>query len=60
MDIFFTALGIVLVVAVWPALVLYAWNDSMLRRPRRRVVRTALARLIAGASTSTPGVPAQR
>ena len=35
MDILFTALGVILVLAVWPALVLYAWNDSMLRRPRR-------------------------
>jgi hypothetical protein len=60
MDIFFTTLGIVLVLAVWPALVVYAWNDSMLRSPRRRVVRTALARLVAGASGSTPGVPARR
>lgn len=44
MDIFFTALGIVLVLAVWPALVLYAMNDSMLRNPRRKVLRTAVAR----------------
>ena len=35
MDILFTALGVILVLAVWPALVLYAWNDSMLRKPHR-------------------------
>jgi hypothetical protein len=75
MDIFFTALGIVIVLAVWPALLLYAWNDSMLRHPRQHVVRDALARRrsgarpraigavsrhVAGASAATPGVPARR
>jgi hypothetical protein len=64
MDIIFTTLGVILVLAVWPALVLYAWNDSMLRHPRRRVLRTALANLfsgrVVGASTATPGVPARR
>ena len=44
MDIIFTTLGVILVLAVWPALVLYAGNDSMLRNPRRRVLRTALAK----------------
>ena len=61
MDILFTAVGVILVVAVWPALLLYAWNDSMLRRPRRGVVRDALAqRRFAGASTVNPGVPTRR
>jgi len=43
MDIFFTALGIILVLAVWPALVFYAWNDSLIRHPRGSV-RSWLAR----------------
>ena len=61
MDILFTAVGAILVVAIWPALLLYAWNDSMLRRPRRRIVRSALAqRRFVGASTVDAGVPARR
>ena len=34
MDIIFTTVGILLVVAAWPALLLYVANDSMLREPR--------------------------
>jgi hypothetical protein len=34
MDIIFTTIGILLVVAAWPALLLYVANDSMLRQPR--------------------------
>ena len=37
MDILFTTVGVILLVAVWPALLAYAWNDPMLRTPRRRL-----------------------
>ena len=44
MDIIFTTVGVILLVAVWPALVLYTWNDPMLRSPRRTVTRHSLCR----------------
>jgi hypothetical protein len=56
MDIIFTTIGILLVVAAWPALLLYVANDSMLRQPRgsRRSTsgsRVRIARLVGHHST---------
>ena len=61
MDIIFTTIGILLVVAAWPALVLYAANDSMLRQPRgslrnRSSLPVRIARLVG--RHSTPAGPA--
>jgi hypothetical protein len=61
MDIIFTTIGILLVVAAWPALVLYAANDSMIRQPRgsrrnRSRLPVRIARVVG--RHSTPAGPA--